>query len=88
MLTFILLFKEEGTAKECMTSVVLSQNTREDGTFEDEEIFRSAAATAFLGEFLVSWEGAEVLIPEFLAGFIGGADSVSTCGKFLKLIPC
>jgi len=30
-------------------SVVLSENTREDGTFEDEEVFRSAAATSFLG---------------------------------------
>ncbi len=37
-------------AKECMTTILLNENTLEDGTVRNEREFSDAAATAFLGE--------------------------------------
>jgi len=39
----------EGTAKECMTTILINENTNEDGFVNDEQTFSDAAATAYLG---------------------------------------
>jgi len=39
----------QGTLKKCMTSIFLSENTRDDGSIENEEIFSAAAATLYMG---------------------------------------
>ncbi|KLO09891.1 cytochrome P450 [Schizopora paradoxa] len=39
----------QGTLKECMMSMYLSENTREDGSILDEDSFSAAAATLYLG---------------------------------------
>ncbi len=44
--------QSEGTAKECMTTILISENTNEDGSVNDEQTFSDAAATAYLGVFL------------------------------------
>lgn len=37
-----------------MTSILLAENTREDGSIKDEDEFGAAAATLFIGEFTFS----------------------------------
>ncbi len=44
------IFQIDGTGKECMTSILLSEHMREDGTVLDEQVMSDAAATVFLGE--------------------------------------
>ncbi|KLO09888.1 cytochrome P450 [Schizopora paradoxa] len=39
----------QGTLRECITSVFLSENTREDGSVLDEDLFTGAAATLYMG---------------------------------------
>jgi len=39
----------EGSAKECMATILLDENTNEDGTIKDEQTFSDAAATAYIG---------------------------------------
>ncbi|KLO13432.1 cytochrome P450 [Schizopora paradoxa] len=40
---------QEGTSKECMTTILLAENTREDGSIFEEDQIREAAASAFAG---------------------------------------
>ncbi|KLO13431.1 cytochrome P450 [Schizopora paradoxa] len=40
---------QEGSAKECMSAILLAENTREDGSVLEEDEIRAAAATLFIG---------------------------------------
>ncbi|KLO15260.1 CyP450 monooxygenase [Schizopora paradoxa] len=39
----------DGTARECMTTMLFNENTNEDGSIKEEQTFCDAAATAYLG---------------------------------------
>lgn len=41
-----------GTGKECMTSILLAENTLEDGSIRDERLLSDATATLFLGKYI------------------------------------
>ncbi|KLO09892.1 cytochrome P450 [Schizopora paradoxa] len=48
---------ERGDLKECMTSVYLGENTREDGSLVDEDVFLAAIGTLYMGGVETSVSG-------------------------------
>ena len=45
-----MLAQADGSARESMTSILLSENTSDNGIAKDEDEISGATATAFLGE--------------------------------------